>query len=349
MNRLRFARAALAVPLLGTLRPAAARAQDIPTLKVGVLASMTVVPFYIADKLGYFTEQGLKVEIVEFGSAVQMVAPLGAGQLDVGGGGVSAGIFNAVGRGIDVKMVADLGSDPPGYGFQNLLVRTELVKSGKYKSPKDLRGMSIGMGAAPGSPVHPMLNHLLKTVGMTLADVKLIYLDNADSVVALKNGSMDAMLLPEPNATVAVRAGYALKMMGADKFYPNQQIAAVMYGANLLKTHRDLGNKFMISYLRAARYYNGALAGGKLAGPNAAAVIKILTDSTPIKDAEIYREAGPNGNNPNGQLNVASLKDDLGFYQAAGLVPASVTVDDAIDTAFVASALKQIGTYKPSR
>jgi hypothetical protein len=39
-----------------------------------------------------------------------MVAPLGSGELDVGGGTVSAGLYNAVARGINLKVVADQAS-----------------------------------------------------------------------------------------------------------------------------------------------------------------------------------------------------------------------------------------------
>ena len=42
-----------------------------------------------------------------------MIAPLGAGQFDVGGGTVAAGLYNLVGFGIELKVVADKGSIQP--------------------------------------------------------------------------------------------------------------------------------------------------------------------------------------------------------------------------------------------
>ena len=41
-------------------------------------------------------------------------------------------------RGIDVRIVADKASDPPGYGFAPFLIRSELIKSGKYKTLRDI-------------------------------------------------------------------------------------------------------------------------------------------------------------------------------------------------------------------
>ena len=133
---------------LAAAKPALAQTALVP-LRVGVIASMSMAPLYIADRKGYFAEEGLKIEFIDFDSVSNMVAPLGVGQLDAGGA-LAAGIYNAVGRGIDVRVVADLASDPPGYGFQELLVRTDLVRSGRYKSFKDLKGMTIA-GNTPGS------------------------------------------------------------------------------------------------------------------------------------------------------------------------------------------------------
>jgi NitT/TauT family transport system substrate-binding protein len=147
-----------------SLSSTAARAADAP-LRVGITAASSDVVFYIADKKGYFKEEGISVSFTPFDSAAKMVAPLGAGQLDIGGGSPSAGLYNAVERGIDVKIVADKGSTPPGYGFQPLLVRKDLVESGRYKSLKDLKGMKIA-GSAPGSASTSTLNEALRSAGL---------------------------------------------------------------------------------------------------------------------------------------------------------------------------------------
>src|ERR1700761_7757587 len=134
--RLLFA-AVLAALAGGASLPRAAADTMIP-VKVGVgTDSITMTPFYLAERMGFFKAEGLSVEFVPLPSAALMIAPLGTGQLDVGGGAITAGLYNAVGRGIDLKIVSDLGSDPPGYGFQTLVVRKSLIASGGYKSVRD--------------------------------------------------------------------------------------------------------------------------------------------------------------------------------------------------------------------
>lgn len=337
-----LALAALFAPL------AVARADEPATVRVGVVGSMTESLFYIADKKGYFRDEGITAEFTPFDSAAHMVAPLGAGQLDIGGGAPSAGLFNAVGRGIDVRIVADLGTDTPGYGFQQLIVRSELVSGGRFKSMRDLRGLTVSV-AGEGATAYAALNRLLKQGGLTYADVKLVYMGYSDQVVALRTGAVDAALMPEPNATLAVRTGVAVKIAGDDTFYPNQQVAVVLFGKSLLHDRRDVGLRVMRAYLRAVRFYNGALAGGKLAGPNAEDVIKIITENTRLKDPALFRAVTPNGDNPNGHVNLASLRDDFAVYKAQGLIQGNVKPEDSVDDSFVAEALKTLGPYRGPR
>src|SRR3981081_4786752 len=66
-----------------------------PTVRVGTVNQASDAGLYVALEKGYFAELGLKVELVTFTNAATMIAPLGGGQLDVGGGAVSAGLWNA--------------------------------------------------------------------------------------------------------------------------------------------------------------------------------------------------------------------------------------------------------------
>jgi NitT/TauT family transport system substrate-binding protein len=108
-------------------------------ITVGATGSTSDAPIYIADQLGYFRGERLDVKVVNFRSAADMVAPLGAGQIEAGAGSASAGLYNAVARGIRIKIVADKASSPPGYGGTKILVRKDHVASGRYRSLADSR------------------------------------------------------------------------------------------------------------------------------------------------------------------------------------------------------------------
>lgn len=333
---------------LSSLGASTAFAADPIVVRVGIANASSDVGFFIADKKGYFKQEGLDVSFFPFDSGAKMVAPLGNGQLEVGAGSPAAGLYNAIARGIEIKIVADKGSTPPGYGYQPLLVRKDLVDSGRFKTLKDLKGMKIA-GSATGSASTSTLNEALKKAGLKYNEVERVFLGFPQHVMALQNKAVDAALTTEPSATKAVQSGAAVRVMGDDVIYPNHQLAVVLYSGTFIKTNPDAARRFMRAYLRAVRDYNDALKDGKIAGPNANEVISILTEYTNIKDAEVYRTISPQGCNPDGSVHVPSLKNDLQFYKDEGLIQGNVTVEQALDSSFVEAALKDLGPYKTKR
>ena len=96
-----------AVLAAASLMSVAAPAQELKPVKIGVVNLSTDVAFYIAEKRGYFKAEGLKADFAYFDSGAKMIVPLGTGALDTGGGATSAGFYNAVDRGIELRIVAD--------------------------------------------------------------------------------------------------------------------------------------------------------------------------------------------------------------------------------------------------
>lgn len=342
MNKLKLLLGGIAACLL--FSSAAVFAADPVVVRIGLVNASSDVGFFIADKKGYFKQEGLDVSFVPFNSGAKMVAPLGNGQLEVGAGSASAGLYNAIERGIEIKIVADKGSTPPGYGFQPLLVRKDLVDSGRFKTLKDLKGMKIA-GSAPGSGSTSTLNEALKKAGLKTSDVERVFMAFPQHVLALQNKAVDAAMTTEPSATKALQSGAAVRIMGDDVIYPNHQLAVVLYSGAFIKNSPDAAKRFMRAYLRAIRDYNDALKDGKIAGPNAKEVIDILTEYTNIKDPSVFRTITPHGTNPDGRVHEASLKNDLQFFKDEGQVKGSVTVDQALDNSFVEAALKDVGPY----
>jgi len=330
-----------AVLLSASCAPAAAQ-----TITVGATSSTSDAPIYIADRKGYFRAEGLDVKVVNFRSAADMVAPLGAGQLEAGAGSASAGLYNAVARGIAIKIVADKASSSPGYGGTKILVRKDHVESGRYREPKDLKGMKFAMNA-PGVSNTSTLNTLLKAVGLKYSDVETVDMPLPDHVAALRNKSVDASASVEPGPALAVRNGDAVVIKSDDEILPNHQIAVLLFAEDFARKRPDAAKNFMRAYIRAVRFYNGALKDGRLDGPNADEVIAILSDATPIKSRDIYKLITPTGMNPDGRVNKASLAYDLAFYTEQGLVKSAVHLDDAVDGSFVEAALKELGPYRP--
>jgi len=325
---------------------ASAGAATAQTVTVGATSSTSDAPIYIADKKGFFRQEGIDVTVSNFRSASDMVAPLGAGHLDAGAGSAGAALYNAVARGIRIKIVADKASSPPGYGATKIMVRRDLIESGRYKEPRDLKGMRFAMNA-PGVSNTSTLNTLLKSVGLKYSDVDTVDLPFPDHVVALKNRSVDASASVEPGPAIAVRNGDAVVVKSDDEILPNHQIAVLLYSEDFALKRPEAARRFMRAYIRAVRFYNGALKDGRFQGPNADEVMAILSEATPVKSRDIYLAVTTTGINRDRRVNNARLAHDLAFYGEQGRIRGAINLDDVVDFTFVEAVLKELGPYRP--
>lgn len=320
-------------------------AEKPTSVRVGATMGSSDAALFIAKERGYFEEAGLDVELVQFKSASDMIAPLGSGQIQVAGGAPSAGLFNAMGREVKLRIVADKGTNVPGLDYFSLLVRKDLVDSGKFDSFEDLKGAKIGFTGA-GNTTQALVAAALDSVGISYkdADIQEETLGFGEIVTGLENGALDAGTVVEPFTSKALKTGKVVAYPGGD-FYPDHQVAVIMYGEEFAQ-NKEAANAFMVAYTRAARDYNDAIENGKLTGEGSDEIVDILVEYTSVKDPEVHRSIGPPGINPDAAVSVDSLEQDLEFWTSQGLVENDVTVDDAVDNSFAEHAVDELGEYE---
>jgi NitT/TauT family transport system substrate-binding protein len=338
-------RLALAIAALSFVASASAAEK----VKVATARTISDAGLYMAAFQDWFRDEGLELDLIAFDSSTKMIAPLGVGDLDVGGGTVSAGLYNAVSRGIKLRIVADKGSIKPGYAFGALVVRKDHVESGRYKDYRDLKGFKVAV-IGHGTSNSSALNEALKRGGHAFSDAESVELAFPQMIAALRNKAIDAAMMTEPSITNAIDAGVAVKVADYNDFYPNQQTSVLIYSEKFMKERRAVAQKFMRAYVRGIRFYYGALKDGKIAGDNADKVIDILVKNTTITDPAVYRKLAPSGIDPDGRIATDSLRNDLKLYKELGLVDdARITVDDIVDESFVDNAVKELGSWKEKK
>ena len=341
-------RATAGLAALGLILGAAgqARALDLDSVSVGYTRTATDIGLYVADKRGYFKQEGIDLHFVVFDSAARMLAPVAGGDLQAVAGAPSAAFFNAVGRGIDIRMVADKVSTPPGRTSQTLIVRKDLIASGAVKTIADLKGRKIA-SSAPGTASNITLARMLARGGLQIGDVQQIYLPFPQQVVALANKAVDAALPAEPATTQAVERGLADKFLTDDVAYPNHEIAVIFLTGKFISEKPDAAKRFLKAFLRGVRDHNDALGpDGKFAGEKGEAIINILNEYTPIKDPAFYRGFALAACNPDGTLNIESIKTDLDAFRQENLIAGDVNMDKVVDLSVLKAALKELGPYK---
>src|SRR6266849_3852952 len=305
----------------------AAQAQELKTIKIGVVNLSTDIAFYIAEKRGYFKAEGLKADFAYFDSGAKMIPPLGSGALDPG---------------IELRVVADKGMSVDGYDYKALVVRKDLVDSGAFKSLADLKGKKVAI-VAQGAADESVLHQALLKGGLKDSDIDRVYVPFSQQLVALQNKGIDAAIAGEPDITQMLRLGVAARFAGLSKFYAHEA-AQVLYRSKFAQD-RQGAVKFLKAYLRAVRDYDGALQNGKMAGPGAEEIIGMLGEMTGVKDLSIFRDAVPPYMEPNGALNMTTLQTDLDYFKELGLVKKDLTLARVVDRSFAEAAAAQLGPY----
>lgn len=291
--------------------------------------------FYIAKEKGYFSEFGIDADIRPFESSKDMLPAIASDEVQVAGGILGANLFNAVSRGLNIKIIADKGTNNPGKSYFTMVVRKDLA--GQVKDYKDLKGRKIGLFSV-GTLNEYTVEKALQKGGLTVKDVELVPLGPPDISVALARKSIDLGMHIEPLIAQGVKDGILERWKDTTDFLPDAQIAVVLASPRFV-ANEALAKRFMVAYLRALRDYNDAFLKGK--GKDQ--VVEILAKYTDLKDKALWNDVYVTGLNPNGQVNVKSLEDQLRWYREKGTVTGDVDLNNVVDLSLAKFAVEYLG------
>jgi ABC-type nitrate/sulfonate/bicarbonate transport system substrate-binding protein len=337
-----------ATPQPATAAPTTASAVNgqLTEIRIGLTGNTADAPLFIAQDRGYFKEQGLKLAYTRVQSANDVVAPLGAGQLEVGGGAISAGLFNAIARGIDVRIVADKGqhSGSPVNGFTSAVVLTVPKQDADvYKTLADVKGKTVSL-ASTGSGNEIMLDRGLQSVGLSNKDVNIKTLSFADGLAALSTHSVDLAVEIEPFVAQGVAKGILVPWLKSEELYAGQQGGVLVFGPGINKLGSDVGDRFMTAYIKGIRDYYDAFG---VKHTDQDAIAAILANNTDVKDVALYAKMGWDLIDPDGYVNGPAVADDLEWYVAHDYVQQKPDISRVIDNSYVEHALAVLGKYQP--
>jgi NitT/TauT family transport system substrate-binding protein len=311
-------------------------------LSIGVLGSSSDGGIFVAQEKGYFKQEGIDLDVQRFQTLVDMVAPLASNQLDVGAGAPAAGLYNAIGRDINLKITADKGDTrAPAWDFSGLVIRKDLIDSGKVKDFKDLKGLNLVTSGRGNSP-EVSLAAALKKGGLALSDVNYTNMGFPDMIPALANKAIDGGIIIEPFISSIEAAGTGVRWKtNTDLLGKNQQVAVIVYGPKVLG-NQQLAQHWMNAYIRGVRDYNDAFGPKKQGFDD---VVNILVKDTTVKDPKVYGTMKPAGLDPDGKLDVPAMQDDINYYQDSGQLKVQVDLSKLVDSSFQQAAVKALGPY----
>ena len=309
------------------------------TVKIGNARSTSNAAELMAVKRGYFKDAGIKLQWDDIDSTADVIALLAQNQYNIVGGGISAGLFNALEKNLPITILTDRVSTPIGH---NLMLRPDLKDS--IKSFKDLKGKVIATNGQ-GSVSTYEIGKMLERDGLTLADVDLKIIPFTQMAVAFKNKAIDAGLAIPPFVWGLEAQGFAVPFGNVDELVEPRPmtIAVIMANTDWIKANPGLAQGYVTALMRGARDYCNAYHGGA----DRQEVIDELVNSKTEPRRELLEKYPWPARSPNGKINTASMMDINAWYVANKLSGQKFPAARLVDSTFVDAANKALGPFEP--
>jgi NitT/TauT family transport system substrate-binding protein len=303
-----------------------ASAQTKVSLGVGGKPLLYYLPLTIAEKRGFFKDEGLDVTISDFGGGAKSLQALVGGSVDVVTGAYEHTIRMQA-KSQDIVAVVELGR------FPGIVLAVKKSLAGEIKSAADLKGRKIGV-TAPGSSTALTAQYAMVKAGLKATDAAIIGVGgSASAVAAMKKGEIDAISHLDPVIAKLEADGDVVAMIdtrteaGTKALFGGSNPAAVLY------TRRDFIEKNPETTQKLVNAFVKALKWIATASPD-----------------DIANSVPPEYHLGDRALYIAAVKKSLESYSKDGVIPESgmksaLTALETMDASLAAAKVDLSRTY----
>jgi NitT/TauT family transport system substrate-binding protein len=222
-----------------------ARPASAAPLRVGLMSALNSAPLVVADRAGFFAGEGVAVELELFSSQLNRETALQAARID----GTISDLINAVqawARGFPVRVTS------ASQGVFSLV-------SAPSAGPASLAawkaaGRKVPTGLLENSTVYYVAERALERAGVDPGTIELVPIPQVPArLELLVAGKVEAAVLPEPLATLAVRQG-ARRL--ADSQADDAASGVILFRESVLRDRADDVRAFYRAYDRAVAEIN---------------------------------------------------------------------------------------------
>jgi ABC-type nitrate/sulfonate/bicarbonate transport system substrate-binding protein len=211
-------------------------------LKLNWLSQAEFAGNYVAIDKGFYSNEGLKVDLVPFTNETPVIDSVATGKADFGVAGAEE-ILLAREKGIPVKAIAVIYKTNPSVIYS--LKKSVIVK------PQDLIGKKVGI--EQGSDVVYLYDAMLKNLNIDRS--KIIESPTGFDASELLDGKVDAETGYSINESNIVKeAGQEVNLIYVEDYGVNVYEDVVFTSENLIKTNPDLVYKFLAGTLDGWQY-----------------------------------------------------------------------------------------------
>lgn len=246
-------------------------------------------PIVLAERLGYFRDEGVDVTVMNIRDDVPYMDMLEDHRIDA----VMAYYHHTVvaqSEGKDIRAVVALGMTPGA----KILVANQVRD--KYRTPADLKGSRIITGGA-GSSKTTIANYLLVAGGHQIADYVRLAADKKDAnLAALRDGSADLVVAPTPDGTFYENSGAASVFADLTTVAGTRKALGVLFPSNtlfmsgaLIRQRPQVAQHLVNALVRTLKFINAhspeeiaAQVPVEVSGKDRDAYLKVLKEEIPM-------------------------------------------------------------------
>lgn len=165
-----------------------AKPSEIDRVKIGYVPLQSLGLVLLADRLGYFSREGLEVEMVRYNTGRDSLLALNNGEVDIGMGYEFPFVQQTL-QGSQMKVIASLHRSDKGTGL--------VVDTSKIKAIEEIRGKKIAY--VPGTVSEYVLDTLLLGEGLKRSDIVALPKETPEIKEMFQRGELDGAVLFEPH------------------------------------------------------------------------------------------------------------------------------------------------------
>jgi NitT/TauT family transport system substrate-binding protein len=215
--------------------------QNEKPIFIGLSPWMGFAPFAVAEKKGFFKDEGINAKIVMFPKKIECYYSFEKGKInfysaDAGDQAVMAAM------GYPCTMVMENMWDPKS---------DKIVIKENLKDLSELKGKKLAAEKTSYSDFYFMVKALEK-YGVALNDVEIIDMSGPEATIAFIRGKVDAILTFDPFVTIAIKEGKG-KVAAVREEIDKDPIGFAVQN-ELLKKKPDIVVKVLMAYFRALKW-----------------------------------------------------------------------------------------------
>jgi NitT/TauT family transport system substrate-binding protein len=329
MTRVGLRIATVALAIIAT----AVASSKAETIRIGVVKVAANGPNFIAQDKGYFAAEGLDTAIVPFDSAEPIAVAVVSGDIDFGATGPGGAFYNLAGQN-KVRIISGLAREAPGFPVFVFAVSNQAYQAG-FQSIKDMAGHS-GSVTQFGAPSHYAYAMLEQKFGIDPKAVRIVPLQSLPNQVSAVSGNqVDSGIILATVATPAISRG-EMKRVAYVGDEITIQTGILFTSGKIADTQRDLVERFLRAFRKAARDYHDAFIGPdekRRDGPTAPEILAILAKY--VGQAPQQIESSISYIDRDATLDSADILRQLEWFKAQGMVKPDIRGDQVIDKRYV--------------